>query len=246
MTKPTRIAMWSGPRNISTAMMRSFGNRSDTIVCDEPFYAAYLSITGIDHPMNEDVIAAGETNPARVAEALVAPLPAGKTVFYQKHMTHHMVEGVPRGWIDEVENVFLIRDPAHVLASYVQKREAVEARDIGFLQQEEIFDRVADRLGHAPLVVDSRDVRTDPRGTLSALCGRLGIGFEESMLSWEPGLRPTDGVWAAHWYQAVIASRGFEPPLDGRADLPPHLMRIAERVRPAYDKLRAHKVVAAS
>jgi Sulfotransferase domain len=244
MAEAKRVAMWSGPRNISTAMMRSFGSRRDTIVCDEPFYAVYLSLTGIDHPMNEEVIAAGETDPAKVIAALLGPLPEGRTVFYQKHMTHHMIDAIPREWMDEVENVFLIREPERVLSSYVKKREAVEARDIGFEQQQDIFDRVADRLGHAPPVVDSADVLRDPRGTLSALCETLGIGFDEAMLKWEPGLRPTDGVWAVHWYQAVAASRGFEPPADGAEALPPHLMRIAEAVRPAYEKLAAHKVAA--
>ncbi len=242
MDDALRIAMWSGPRNISTAMMRSFGSRADTVVCDEPFYAAYLSMTGIDHPMNRQVIETGETDPDRVVEALLAPLPEGKGVFYQKHMTHHMIPGIGRDWMDRVTNVFLIRRPERVLASYVKKREAVEASDIGFLQQAEIFDRVADRLGHAPPVVDSHDVLSDPRGTLEALCATLGIAFDEAMLSWEPGLRPTDGVWAHHWYQSVAASRGFGPPTETPAPLPPHLMRIADAVRPAYEKLEAHRI----
>ena len=242
-----RIAMWSGPRNISTAMMRSFGSRADTFVHDEPFYAAFLKMTGIDHPMKEEVIEAGETDPDRVVGQLLGPLPDGKTVYYQKHMTHHMVDGMDRDWIDGVANVFLIRDPERVLASYVKKREAVEADDIGFDRQEEIFDRVADRLGEAPPVIDSLDVLRDPEGTLRALCQRLDLAFDEAMLRWEPGLRPTDGVWAHHWYQSVAASRGFKPPPEvGPDPLPPHLQRIAEAVRPAYDKLHAHRLAAKS
>ncbi|ESR22673.1 hypothetical protein [Lutibaculum baratangense] len=240
-----RIAMWSGPRNISTAMMRSFGSRADTVVSDEPFYAAYLAMTGIDHPMKNEVIAAGETDPRKVEEMLLAPLPAGRRVFYQKHMTHHMIEGIGRDWIDRVTNVFLIRDPNRVLASYVRKREAVDASDVGFLKQEEIFDRVADRLGEAPPVIDSHDVLADPEGTLTALCERLGLDFDRCMLAWEPGIRTTDGVWAHHWYQSVAASRGFSPPPAVEpAPLPPHLLHIAEAVRPAYDKLRAHRIAA--
>lgn len=242
MAEPKRIAMWSGPRNISTAMMRSFGSRDDAVVWDEPFYAAYLAITGKEHPMREEVIAAGETNPDRVIDRLLGPLPDGKTVFYQKHMTHHMVAGIGRDWIDGVTNVFLIRRPERVLASYVKKREAVEAHDIGFLQQEEIFNRVADRLGEAPPVVDSHDILADPHRTLEALCRRLGIPFQEAMLSWEPGLRPTDGVWAHHWYQSVSVSRGFGPPPGELDPLPPHLMRIVETVRPAYEKLCEHRI----
>jgi hypothetical protein len=237
--------MWSGPRNISTAMMRAFGNRADAVAVDEPFYAAYLAATGLDHPMREVVIAGGETDSGVVARQLLAPLPAGKSVFYQKHMTHHMLRGFPRGWIDAVANAFLIRAPELVLASYVRKREDVTLEDIGFPQQAESFDRVADRLGHAPPVVEGRDVLEDPRATLTALCGALGISFDPAMLAWEPGPRAEDGVWAPHWYGAVWASTGFGPP---RAEtdiemLPDRLKPIAERARPLYERLARHRLV---
>lgn len=240
--EPVRIAMWSGPRNISTAMMRAFDNRPDTRVVDEPFYAAYLSMTGLDHPMREEVIAAGEADWRKVVDGLFAPLPAGRTVFYQKHMTHHMIPGIGRDWIDRLSNAFLIRRPENVLVSYVRKREAVNLDDIGFVQQGELFDRIADRLGHAPPVIDAADVLGDPKGVLGALCAALGLEFSERMLEWPAGRRPSDGVWAAHWYAAVEASTGFSPPGPDASDLPDDLARIADEARPVYERLAAYRL----
>lgn len=241
---PVRIAMWSGPRNISTAMMRAFENRPDAAVWDEPYYAAYLAATGLDHPMRDDVIAAGETDPAAVAAALLGPVPRGRAVFYQKHMTHHMLPGFGLDWIGKVTSAFLIRRPESVLASYVVKREAVTLEDIGFRAQAEIFDRVADRLGAPPPVVEGNDVLADPRGTLSRLCAALGIPFSEAMLSWPPGRRDSDGVWAPHWYHAVEASTGFGPPKGDvkREELPAYLAEIAEAATPFYEKLAAYRI----
>jgi hypothetical protein len=238
--------MWSGPRNISTAMMRAFENRPDTVVIDEPFYAAFLAETGADHPMREAVIAAGPTNPAEAAARLLAPLPPNRTVFYQKHMTHHMVAGFPRGWMDhpEVVHAFLIRRPENVLASYRAKREVASLSDIGFIEQAEIFERVADQLGAAPPVIDAGDVLADPRGTLGALCAAVGIAFREEMLAWPAGRRQSDGVWAAHWYATVEASTGFAPP---RPDVPfealsDELKPVAEAARPIYERLARHRL----
>jgi len=241
---PVRIAMWSGPRNISTAMMRAFENRPDTVVCDEPFYAAYLAATGLDHPMREAVIASQPTDPAVVAALMLGSAPEPRPIWYQKHMTHHMLERFPLGWMDGVVNAFLIRRPESVLASYVAKREAVELADIGFTQQAELFDRVADRLGVAPPVVEGADVLADPRATLAALCAALGIPFSEAMLAWPAGRRASDGVWAPHWYHAVEASTGFGPPRPEVEfdDLPEALKPIAAAARPAYEKLRAHRI----
>ncbi|WP_210183270.1 hypothetical protein [Methylobrevis pamukkalensis] len=237
-----RIAMWSGPRNISTAMMRSFGARADSVVADEPFYAAYLAATGLDHPLRAEVLAGQPTDPDAVVAGLFAPLPAGKTVFYQKHMTHHMIPGFDRSWTERVANAFLIRRPEDVLASYVAKREDVTLEDIGFLQQAEIFDRLADRLGAAPPVVEGNDVLAAPSKTLTLLCAGLGIPYDPAMLAWEPGRRATDGAWAPHWYHAVEASTGFGPPREGieASSLPDHLRAIADAARPAYERLAAH------
>ena len=242
-----RIAMWSGPRNISTAMMRAFENRPDTVVWDEPFYAAELAASGRDHPMREAVIAAGPIDPEAVIARLLGPLrdpsKPDACVFYQKHMTHHMLGRFRRDWIDEIVSAFLIREPERVLASYTKAWEDVSLEAIGVPQQREIFDRVADRLGKAPPVVDTADVLADPEGVLTALCERLGIPFSTAMLAWPPGRRDSDGVWAPVWYASVERSTGFGPPdtrplpvLDG------DLARIAEAARPEYERLRAYRL----
>lgn len=238
MSGPIRIAMWSGPRNISTAMMRAWENRPDTAVVDEPFYAVYLARTGLDHPGRADVLASQSTDWRTVAALLAdGPVPGGRAVFYQKHMTHHMLPGVGLDWTDGVRNAFLIRDPAEVVASYVQRRGSVDLADIGVGRQAELFDREADRLGHAPPVVDARDVLTAPAATLARLCEALGVPFTEAMLRWPPGRRATDGVWAPHWYASVEASTGFGAPPPLTPALSGDLLRVVEAARPIYERL---------
>ncbi len=232
-----KIAMWSGPRNLSTAMMYAFAQRSDCAVWDEPFYAAYLSATGLDHPMRDEIIAAGMGNPEDVIRACTEPAPSGRPVFYQKHMTQHMIPGVSRDWIDEVTNVFLIRDPARVIASYAAKRENPTLYDIGFRQQAELFDHVCQRQGKAPPVIDSVDIRADPEAALRRLCTALGLTFEPSMLHWEKGGNPADGVWAAHWYGAVWNSTGFAEPEGSLPQVDPALRDVWEQALPYYEAL---------
>jgi hypothetical protein len=230
--------MWSGPRNISTAMMRSFENRPDTAVVDEPFYAVYLAATGEDHPMRDAVIASQPTEWRQVAEALTGPPPGGAAVFYQKHMTHHMVDGVGLDWMAACRNVFLIRRPEAVVASYGQRRETISLHAIGFERQAELFDREADRLGRSPVVIDAADVLADPRGMLGSLCAELGIAFTERMLSWPAGKRATDGVWAPAWYDQVERSTGFQPlPAKPASDLNDEQRRVADAAQPYYDRL---------
>ncbi|WP_368911304.1 hypothetical protein [Taklimakanibacter deserti] len=242
MTRPVTIAMWSGPRNISTAMMYSFGNRPDCFVWDEPFYAFSLLTHGNNHPMREEIIAAYDSNWESLVASCLAAAPQGKTVFYQKHMTHHMLKGFDRAWVLRLTNAFLIRRPERVLASYTKKWSDVTLRDIGFVEQAEIFDVVADHLGRAPAVVDADDVLADPRGTLTRLCESCGIAFVEHMLSWPKGPKSFDGVWAPHWYNAVWESTGFAKPQTRAVELNTALARIADEARPFYEHLRKHKL----
>lgn len=198
-----KIAMWSGPRNLSTAMLYSFGNRPDCAVWDEPFYAPYLAETGIDHPMRDTVLAAHDRNATAVARRIAGPVPDGADHWYMKHMTFHMVEGFPLDWAQDCVNIHLIRHPARVIASYAEKRAEMTMDDIGFRQQVALFERLP-----GP-VLDSADIRQDPRGVLQRLCAQIGLPWSEAMLSWPAGPKPWDGAWAPHWYNAVHKSTGF-------------------------------------
>ena len=241
MTEVVRLAMWSGPRNISTAMMRSWENRPDTVVVDEPLYAAYLARTGIDHPGRDDVLASQPTDYDAAIAALDDPLPPGATVHYAKHMSHHIPEDLGLTWTLRFANVLLVRDPVEVVASYVRSRESCEPADIGLLQQARLF---AFWKGHAvaPPVIGAGDFLRAPEAHLRWLCDWLGIGFTERMLAWPAGPRDTDGVWAPHWYDAVRASTGYEPWRARAVVLSEHDAAVAEACRPAYDTLHEHRL----
>jgi hypothetical protein len=232
-----RVAMWSGPRNISTAMMRSWENRLDTVVVDEPFYAAYLTRTRLDHPGRDEVIASQPTDLAEAVRQLVSDKSA--PVHYAKHMTHHLAPGMDLGWVGQFHNVLLIRDPDEVVASYVRSREACEPDDIGLLQQVPLLDV----LPPGSPVIDAGDFLRDPESHLRWVCDWLGIEFTDRMLSWPEGLRDSDGVWAPHWYDAVARSTGFEPWRPREISLSPHDAAVAEACRPAYDALHARRLV---
>ncbi len=233
-----RVAMWSGPRNISTAMMRAWENRGDCEVMDEPFYAHYLAQTGLDHPGRERVIAAGDPDWRSVAARVSTAPAAAVAVSYQKHMTHHLLPGMGREWLAALRHVFLIRDPRRVLVSYVKSRPNVTAADIGVLQQYEIFQYVRTRLHQEPPVIDADDFLAAPEAQLRALCARLELPFTARMLQWPPGPRPSDGVWAPYWYAQVYRSTGFEAPRAGPAHVPAAFTGIIEEVMPAFEALR--------
>lgn len=230
-----RIAMWSGPRNLSTAIMYAFGNRADCTAVDEPFYAAYLAATGLDHPMRTAVLASQSPDADRVAADLAEGRPGHR---YFKLMTHHMLPDFPRDWMNGAAHVFLIRHPARVVASYTAKREAVSLADIGFVEQVELFGHVC-AIGQLPVVVDSDDIRRDPDGMLRKLCDAIGLPFDPAMLSWPAGPKPFDGAWAPHWYGAVHRTTGIAgaegplPQLDGDA------ARYAELAMRYYEGLHA-------
>ncbi len=231
-----RIAMWSGPRNLSTAMMRSFENRGDCTVVDEPLYAAYLAATGLDHPGRDDVIASQTTDPATVLAELAGG-PLDTALQYQKHMTHHLLPGFDRSGLGALRHAFLVRDPERVLTSYAKVRDEPTLEDLGLPRQVELFET------HGGPVVDAADVLRDPRGTLGLLCASLGIAFDEAMLAWPAGPRGSDGVWAPHWYAGVEASTGFATDSPGAADpLPERLRPLLERCRPYYDALARYRL----
>lgn len=231
--------MWSGPRNISTAMMRAFENREDTVVSDEPFYAAYLVRSGAEHPLREETLASQPTDWRTVAAAMIGPAPGGAPIWYQKHMCHHMLPGFGLEWMDDCASAFLIRAPEQVLVSYAAKRTRPTLADIGVVRQVDLFDRVADRLGKAPPVIDGADVLRDPRATLAALCAALGMRFSERMLFWPAGRRASDGAWAPAWYDAVEKSTGFTAPrrFATMDDLADSAKAIAEAARPFYERM---------
>ena len=239
MEGPKIIAMWSGPRNLSTAMMRSFGSRADCQAVDEPFYAAYLAATGFEHPMRSEVIAAGETDAGKVIDRCLNPATTGQRLTYQKHMSHHMIDAFDTNWISKVTNVFLIRSPDRVLASYAKKAERVSANDLGYKTQRRLFDFATERVGQHPPVVDAAAIRGNPEGMLRTLCMELEIPFDPAMLEWTAGPKPEDGIWAKHWYGAVWNSTGFAPPdQTPEPKLAPVLQAIHGEVREDYEYLR--------
>jgi hypothetical protein len=243
MSLPTkRIAMWSGPRNLSTAMMYSFAQRTDCSVVDEPFYAAYLAATGIKHAMYKEIISAGEVDSVKVAEECTQK-DIVKPLYYQKHMTKHMIPSFDRNWIDKVCNVFLIRDPARVIASYHAKQQDPELSDIGVKEQVELFDIVAQKTGEAPTVINSADILAAPESMLRALCEAIDIEFQSNMLTWEKGAKSYDGVWAPHWYKSVWQSTGFASPADKKAQVPEHLLGLLETANHYYERLNEFEIV---
>lgn len=237
-----RIAMWSGPRNISTAMMRSFGSRSDCAVSDEPFYGAYLKATGFRHPMADAIIADMDCDWRSVARALNGDPAGGEAVWYQKHMPSEMVGSVGIQDLAAHRHAFLIRDPERMIASYAKKMEAVSFEDMGLERLHLYFRMEADRLGHAPPVVEGADILDAPGPMLEKLCGALDIPWDPAMLEWEAGPRDTDGVWAPHWYGRVEQSTGFEGNDRGAVEIADEYRALADRCRPHYEALRAHRL----
>lgn len=233
----TRIAMWSGPRNISTALLRSWGNRPDTFVCDEPLYAHYLLHTDVQHPGREEVIARHETDWRKVADWLTGPVPEARAVFYQKHMAHHLLGGIDRGWLERLTHCFLIREPKEMLTSLIQKYPQATLEDTGLPQQVELAGFVQERSGRPPAILDARDVLEDPRRMLGLLCERVGVPFLEQMLAWPAGPRDTDGVWARYWYENVEQSTGFQAYKPKDRAVPERYADVLRACEAHYEKL---------
>ena len=212
-----RIAVWSGPRNLSTALMRSFGTRSDFEILDEPFYAAYLKKTGIQHPMFDEIISSQLSNYKQVADYCINGQ-VDKPYQYQKHMTHHMIKNYHEDLILSLKNVILIRKPELVLNSYKKKNKNYEFKDLGFQQIYEIYEFIYNRLRYFPLVIDADDLQNNPELTLRKLCNSLEIPFFISMLNWSSGSKKYDGIWGAHWYKEINKTTSFSRSTSAKPD----------------------------
>lgn len=231
-----RICLWSGPRNISTALMYSFAQRPDAKVFDEPLYAFYLSRTEAKryHPGADLVLQSMDADGERVVcEILLGP--QDRPVVFFKNMAHHLLD-LDRGFLERMQNVILTRDPQEVLISYARNVSSPTLLDTGYAQQVEILEHLQSR-GLDPPILDSREVLKNPRGVLSTLCERLGIDFHPEMLSWQPGARPEDGVWAPFWYQNVHQSSGLQPYRPKKQLLPERLEPLWRQCLPYYEKL---------
>jgi hypothetical protein len=239
---PLRLAMWSGPRNISTALMRAWENRPDCVVWDEPLYGYYLDATGIAHPGAAEVIAAQGADAEAIIARCIGDIPGDHSIFYQKHMTLHLLPQLDRSWLAALDNCFLIREPEAVVASYAEVRDDLILADIGFVQQAELFAEVRRISGQQPLVIDSREFLRNPRGMLEAVCEHFDIEFVEEMLHWPQGPRDSDGVWARYWYDSVWQSTGFATFRDRTYHLSGREREIARSARPYYENLHQYRL----
>ncbi len=233
-----RICLWSGPRNISTALMYSFAQRHDTVVYDEPLYAHYLSKTPARayHPGAEEVIATMENDGEKVVRDLILG-DQPKPVAFFKHMTHHLVN-LDRGFLSKTVNVLLTRDPVEMLPSYAAQVERPSLRDVGYKLHTELLSQLQS-IGQNPPVLDSQQILLDPQKVLGELCERIGIPFQEAMLSWKPGARPEDGSWAKYWYTSVHQSTGFGKYIQKSDPFPEALKLLLEECKPYYEQLSA-------
>ena len=236
--------MWCGPRNISTALMRAWGNRPDTFVVDEPLYAHYLRETKLPHAMADEIIERYEADWEKVADCLTGPIPEGRSIFYQKQMCHHMLPGVGRDWLVKVTNCFLIREPREMLTSLIKKLPNPTLTDTALPQQLGLFNHVCALTGDLPPVIDSTDVLRDPPGILSALCERLGVAFTGAMLEWPSGIRESDGIWARHWYPEVETTTGWRPYKPKDEQVPDALYGVLQQCNEIYQQLYPHRITA--
>ncbi|MCP4769401.1 MAG: HAD family hydrolase [Gammaproteobacteria bacterium] len=237
-----RIAMWSGPRNISTALMRAWENREDCVVWDEPLYGYYLDATGIAHPGAAEVIAAQGTDAEAITARCIGKIPGDHGIFYQKHMTLHLLPQLDRTWLAALDNCFLIREPEAVVASYAAVRDDLTLADIGFVQQAELFAEVRRISGQLPLVIDSSEFLQNPRNLLEAICAHFDIEFVDEMLHWPRGPRDSDGVWARYWYDSVWQSTGFAAYRERSHQISDREQEIARAARPYYEDLHQYRL----
>ena len=229
--------MWSGPRNISTAMMRSWESRADTFVIDEPYYAYYLTQTDLNHPGREDVIRDGELDSEKISYGLVNDTEEDRSIYYQKHITHHLLDSIDREWMKSVTNCFLIRDPKDMIISYSKVHPDLNMHLLGLEEQKEIFEYVSNMTGEVPPIIDSKDVLMNPRDILSKFCEAVGVIFSEEMLSWPRGARDTDCNWGKYWYKNVMNSTGFNEYRPKTEDVPSKYQDLYEECLSLYNNL---------
>jgi len=237
------IAMWSGPRNVSTALMRSFENRSDCFVSDEPFYSYFLHRTGLKHPLSDEIIKTGLIDYDEIIKYITGPIPLSKKIWYQKHMAHHIVEGVNMNWIKSMKNCLLIRHPNDVISSYSKKFEINNIRQLGYLQQIEIYKMLTTQIGSSPIIIDAKDLLSEPKKMLIEVCKNLRIKFDDKMLSWPQGVRTTDGVWGKHWYKQVQISTGFKPYIKTDRIIPDKYQDLYKQCMKYYDFLYQNRII---
>jgi hypothetical protein len=236
-----RINLWSGPRNVSTALMYSFAQRADTQVIDEPLYGHYLRVSQAEHPGREEVMAAMDCDGERVVREVILG-PVAKPILFMKQMAHHLVE-IDRGFLAQTVNVLLIRDPVQMLPSLVNNLRQPTLRDTGLAIQSELYRQLCE-MGQQPPVLEAKQLLLNPEAVLSQLCHRLGIAFEPAMLHWPTGGRPEDGVWAPYWYQNVHRSTGFEPYRPKQAPFPAVLEPLLAECQPHYEFLASFAIQA--
>ena len=236
------IGMWSGPRNISTALMRSFENRSDTAIIDEPFYAFFLNKTGIKHPIYKKVIETYDTSWDDVSNTLTGPIPNNKNIWYQKLMTHHWIENESLNWLKKIHNCFLIRNPKQVIPSYLKIHTDVTPELIGLPQQLHIFNYIMEKTNKIPVVISSEDILKNPKLMLERLCDLLNIPFSKQMLKWPEGPRESDGIWGEYWYENVVKTTSFSKPLHRDVKIPNRFLSLLDECMDYYKKMEHYKI----
>lgn len=234
------ISMWSGPRNISTTMMRSFGNRADTAALDEPFYAYYLAESGVDHPYRKETLAAYPSSWRGVLD-WIADKKRDRPLLFLKHIAYHVADDADLSFLDGWRNFLLIRDPRAMVASFSSKFDDATPIVRSYRMERRILDRLAARGLPCP-VVDAADILRSPEVMLRKLCAVLGVPYDPAMLAWAAGPRPEDGPWASHWYDAVWASTGFKPFVEKNPNLPRDLEEIAAAAAEDYQRLAERRI----
>jgi len=237
-----KIAMWSGPRNISTALMRSFENRPDTYVSDAPFYAHYLYITKKKHPMYKEIIHYGDTNWNSVVKNITGNIPYNKKVWYQKHMAQHNLQNKNLNWIRKMKNILLIRNPKEVILSYIKKNSLINILELGYIQQVELVKKIEEDFGIIPIIIDSQDLLKNPKYILTKLCKKCNISFYDKMLLWPKGPRKTDGIWSEYWYTNVENSTRFSPYIKNNSTLPMQYKNIFLECMNYYTELYEKRI----